>query len=140
KRRAFCISFGLLAANAFAQYTATQSDGVVRLEDRNAQTVVSIASVVGNVAFEMKVKGQNVLRFPFASVDEFKARPSLSGIPFLAPWANRLDEPAFYANGKKYSFNMGLGNIRGEHPIHGIVTFNPYWRIVEVKSDASSAW
>src|SRR5438128_2582281 len=108
--RVFCISVVLLAAGASAQYKATQStsprDGVVRLEDSKAQTVVSIATTVGNLAFEMKAKGQDVLRFPFASIDEFKARPSLSGIPFLAPWANRLDEPAFYANGKKYSFNM----------------------------------
>ena len=130
----------LLAMSAFAQYTVTQNGGVVRLEDSKAQTVVSIATNVGNVAFEMKVKGQNVLRFPFASVDEFKAKPSLSGIPFLSPWANRLDEQAFYANGKKYPFNMSLGNVRGDRPIHGFVTFNPYWRVVEAKADGNSAW
>ena len=39
------------------------------------QTVVSIVPSVGNIAFEMKVKGQNVLRWPYASVEEFKARP-----------------------------------------------------------------
>ena len=134
------MSVALLAANASAQYKAAQTDGVVRLEDGKAQTVVSIATAVGNVVFEMKVKGHNVLRFPFASLDEFKARPSLSGIPFLAPWANRLDEQAFYANGKKYPFNMSLGNVRGDHPIHGFTSFNPYWRVLEAKADANSAW
>ena len=46
----------------------------------------------------------------------------MSGIPFLAPWANRLDETAFYANGKKYSFSLELGNVRAgqnNHPMHG---------------------
>ena len=30
----------------------------------------------------------------------------MSGIPFMGPWANRLDEQAFYANGRKYAFDM----------------------------------
>ena len=88
----------------------------------------------------MKVKGHNILRFPFASVDEFKSKPSLSGIPLLAPFANRLDETAFYANGKKYPFNMELGNVRGPRPIHGFVTYTPKWRVIEVKADERSAW
>ncbi len=70
----------------------------------------------------MKVKGHDVLRWPYASVEEFKARPALSGIPFVGPWANRLDEQAFYANGKRYPFDMELGNVRGAIPIHGFLT------------------
>ena len=30
-------------------------------------------------------------------------------MPLLAPFANRLDETAFYANGKKYNFDLELG-------------------------------
>lgn len=129
-----------LAIPAFAQYTA-QSDGdVVRLEDAKSQTVVSIVTSVGNVTFEMKVRGTNVLYFPSASLEEFKGRPSLSGIPFLGPWANRLDEDAFYANGKKYIFNMELGNVRGANPIHGFLSSSNHWQVVEVKADRDSAW
>ena len=89
---------------------------------RRARTVVSIMPSVGNIAFEMSVKGQNVLRLPYASIDDFKAKPAMSGIPFLGPWANRLDEQAFYANGKRYAFDMALGNVRGAIPIHGFLT------------------
>src|SRR6185436_9539394 len=96
---------------AFAQYSARRNGDVIQLEDAKNQTVVSIIPSVGNATFELKVKGQNVLRWPFSTVEEFKARPSLSGIPFLGPWANRLDEQAFYANGRKYSFDMTLGNV-----------------------------
>ncbi len=73
-------------------------------------------------AYEMVVKGQNVIRMPFATVDDFRARPGLNGIPLLAPFANRLDEQAFYANGKKYNFDMELGNVRGAIPIHGFLS------------------
>ena len=41
----------------------------------------------------------------------------LNGIPLLWPYANRLDEQAFYANGQKYTFDPGLGNTgRGAYP------------------------
>jgi aldose 1-epimerase len=106
------------------QYAARHTGDVVQLEDTKNQTVVSIIPSVGNIAFEMKVKGINVLRWPYASVEDFKARPGLSAIPFLAPWANRLDEQAFYANGKRYAFDMDLGNVRGAIPIHGFTTTN----------------
>ena len=63
----------------------------------------------------MKVKGHDVLRWPHASLDAFKA-PNAIGIPFMGPWVNRLDEQAFYANGKRYAFDMALGNVRGADP------------------------
>jgi aldose 1-epimerase len=125
---------------AAASYAAKQSGDVVRLEDPRTQTSVSIVPSVGNIAFEFLVKGQKVLRWPFGSVAEFKAKPALSGIPFIGPWANRLDEQAFYANGTRYPFDMDLGNVRGAIPIHGFLTTNNQWQVVEVKADANSAW
>ena len=114
-------------------YSARRSGEVVQLEDARSQTVVSILPAVGNIAFTMKVKGHDILRWPYASVDEFKARPALSGIPFIGPWANRLDEQAFYANGKRYPFDMELGNVRGAIPIHGFLTTTDRWQVIEVK-------
>jgi len=101
---------------------------------------VSILPAVGNIVFSMKVKGQDILRWPYASVEAFKGRPALSGIPFVGPWANRLDEQAFYANGKRYAFDMDLGNVRGAIPIHGFLSTTDQWQVVEVKADAKSAW
>jgi aldose 1-epimerase len=124
----------------WAQYSVERNGDVVRLVDARSQTTVSILTSVGNTAFDMTIKGANVLRFPFASVDEFKKRPTLCGIPFLGPWANRLDEQAFYANGKKYLFNMELGNVRGKIPIHGFLTYVPEWRVIEARADRESAW
>jgi aldose 1-epimerase len=129
-----------LAAPATAQYAVRRQDGVIQLEDAASRIVVSIAPSAGNLVFEMKVKGHEVLRFPYASLDEFTRRPGLSGIPFLGPWANRLDEQAFYANGKKYAFDMELGNVRGAHPIHGFLSYASEWQVVDAKADHSSAW
>jgi aldose 1-epimerase len=63
----------------------------------------------------------------------------MHGIPFMGPWANRLDEQAFYANGRRYAFDMELGNVRGAIPIHGFLTTNTQWKVVEVKADGQSA-
>jgi aldose 1-epimerase len=123
-------------------YRAEQIDGIVHLADAATETVVSLLPSSGNVTFEMRVRGHNVLRFPYESVDDFRARDvrGMVGIPFLAPWANRLDERAFYANGRRYAFDMGIGNIRGELPIHGFLTKTDRWRVVELASDAGAAW
>jgi aldose 1-epimerase len=138
---AFAVSIAIVAWPATAaDYSARQTGDVVELRDSSKGTTVSILPSIGNIAFELKVNGQNVLRWPFASVDEFKARPAMSGIPFLGPWANRLDEQAFYANGVRYAFDMQLGNVRGAVPIHGFLTTNTKWRVVEAKADGTSAW
>ena len=128
------------SAPAVAQPYSIRRDGdVVELQDLKSRTTVAIATSVGNIAFEMKVNGTNVLWWPYSSVDGFKANPGMSGIPFVGPWANRLDEQAFYANGKRYAFDMELGNVRGAIPIHGFLTTID-WRIVDAKADATSAW
>lgn len=130
----------LFAPPVMAQYSVHRDGDVIHLEDTKHQTVVSILPSAGDIAFEMKVRGQNVLRFPYGSVEEFEKHPSLCGIPFLGPWANRLDQTAFYANGKKYDFNMDLGNVRGPHPIHGFLTTTRLWQVIDLEADSDSAW
>jgi aldose 1-epimerase len=128
------------AIPAEAQYAARRNGDIVQLEDQKNQIVVSIITSVGMIAYDMKVKGQAVLRGP-ASIDEFRAKPAgLPGIPLLAPWANRLDEQAFYANGKRYAFDMQLGNVTGAIPIHGFMSRTDQWQVLEVKQDGKSAW
>jgi len=127
------------AASAQPRYSAKQVGDVVQLRDARTETIVSVATPLGT-AYEMVVKGQNVIRQTFTTVDEFRARPGLNGIPLLAPFANRLDEQAFYANGKKYNFDMELGNVRGTIPIHGYLSGNKDWKLVEAKADGKAAW
>jgi aldose 1-epimerase len=101
--------------------------------------VVSIVPSVGNRLYEMKVHGQNILWFPADDVSDFVKRPQSGGLPFLAPWADLLDEDAFWANGKRYGFNMSLGNVRNSTPIHGFLMYSPLWEVTEVAADSKSA-
>jgi aldose 1-epimerase len=60
-------------------------------------------------------------------------------VPFLAPWANRLNEEAFWANGKRYAFNMTLGNVGGPIPIHGLLANSNLWEVMDAAADRESA-
>lgn len=129
-----------VAPAAWAQrYEATHQGDLVTLTDRQTNTVVVVVPSVGNIAVEMRVHGHNVLRYPHASLADFKARPGATGIPFMGPWINRLDEPAFHANGRRHPFDMTLGNVRGEVPIHGFVTTTDKWRVTAVTASADAA-
>jgi aldose 1-epimerase len=100
-------------SNAFSANRVVVDDiEVLRLADASRNMEVSIAPSIGNNAFEFKVNGVNLLWSPYTSLIEFRAKPVLCGIPFLAPWANRLDQEAFFANNKRYALNPGLGNLR----------------------------
>jgi len=135
---AFTLPEAAPAARA-ERYAARRDGDVVRLEDAATETSVSIVPAVGNMAVEFVVKGQDVLHWPSGSIAAFEAKPVMSGIPFVGPWANRLDEQAFYANGRRYPFDMTVGNVRGEIPIHGFLTTTDRWQVSEMKADARSA-
>jgi len=72
---------------------------VVRLADEAHQLEMSIAPSIGNMAYEIKAGGKNILWFPFRSPGELEAAPRLCGVPFLAPWANRIDGESYWDGG-----------------------------------------
>src|SRR6478735_10533686 len=127
------------AAPAAAQrYSAKQDGDVVELTDTTAQMNVSVVWSMSN-AWKIQVGGKDLVRASTTLAD-FEARPGFNGMPFLAPFANRLDETAFYANGKKYNFDLELGNVRGPIPSTGYVNGSKAWQLVEYKADQKSAW
>ncbi len=130
---------GTWAVPAAAQrYSAKQTGEVVDLVDAEAQMSVSVVWNMSN-AWRIRVKGRDLVRTS-ATVADFLARPGFNGMPFLAPFANRLDETAFYANGRKYSFDLELGNVRGPIPQTGYVAGSKAWQLVEASADEQSAW
>jgi aldose 1-epimerase len=132
-------SLSSLAQNYTARRTSEQGVAVIRLADRAKGVEVAVLPSIGNRVNEMKVHGKNILYFPSSDLAELQRTPDLSGIPFLAPWANRLNEESFWANGKKYTFNMALGNVRGPIPIHGLLTSSNLWEVTELAADRKSA-
>ncbi len=122
----------------------TRSDDVEIVRLRGPEdVVVSVAPKIGNNAYEFSVNGKNAFWFPFPSVGEFAAAPDLCGNPFLAPWANRLDEHAFHAHGVRYELNRAIGNYLLDpdgQPIHGLLLYASEWEVVDVGSEPDSAW
>ena len=135
----------LLAATAVAQnYTVRQTTeqgvSIVQLKDAANGVEVSVMPSAGNRAYEMKVHGHNILYFSGGDLAQYQKQPPMEGVPFLAPWGNRLDEAAFWANGKKYLLNPGLGNLSASPlPIHGLLVTSPLWQVTEVGADARGA-
>ncbi len=128
-------------------YTASQQavDGIdtVQLADATHKMELEIVPGVGNMAYKWNVGGRNYLHFPYPGLSAFAARPRLCGVPFLAPWANRLDGDAYWANDKRYVLNPNLGNVGrdgNQKPIHGVLGFSKAWKLMEAKADDKGAW
>jgi aldose 1-epimerase len=127
------------AQNFKVEQTSDHGIPIIHLFDTAAGVEVSILPAIGNRAYEMKVHGKNILYFPVSDISQVEKTPGLNGIPFLAPWANRLGETAFWANGRQFPFNLTLGNVRGPIPIHGLLSSSRYWHVTEAAADSQSA-
>jgi aldose 1-epimerase len=122
---------------------AVEGFDTVQLADAAHKMELEIVPGIGNMAYKWNVGGRNYLYFPHPGLAAFAARPRLCGVPFLGPWANRLDGDAYWANGKRYQLNPNLGNIGrdgNQKPIHGVLGFSKAWKLAEAKADDTSAW
>ena len=122
-----------------------EQDGmqVMHLIDARHHVEVSVVPGIGNMAVSMKVNGHEILYLPTRSLAELRANPKLGGVPFLAPWANRIDGMSYWANGKKFLLNEDLGTLRFDPnhlPIHGLLAFSPLWQIATSHADQSAAY
>jgi aldose 1-epimerase len=134
----------LAASRYTAEKTIDHGIEVVRLRDAARDVTVSIVPTIGNRAYELKVHGKNLLYFPSQDLAAFKnsRRPGLNGIPFLAPWANRISGGGFWADGKRYLFNSNLGSVHVDSngiAIHGMLTGSSLWEVADVRADRKSA-
>ena len=120
------------------RYTVKTIGDIVQLHDNKTDSTVSVLTGTSN-AYEFVVHGKNVISMNIPSTTALRNNPGLNGVPFLGPFANRLDEMAFYANGKKYTFDSGLGNVRSPIPQQGFLNSTHDWKLVAAKADADSA-
>jgi aldose 1-epimerase len=123
----------------------TSEDGVkvYVLRDAERDTEVKLAPEVGNVATAMTVHGKPVLWAPYQSAGEWAKHPgAMGGVPFLWPWANRIDGLSYWVNGKKYAINPELGNVRVgpvPTPIHGLLLSAKQWKVVRAEATQAEA-
>lgn len=123
----------------------TSEDGatVYVLRDAARDAEVKVAPGVGNLATAMTVHGKPVLWVPYPSAGEWAKHPgAMGGVPFLWPWANRIDSLSYWANGKKYAINPELGNVRvgpGPIPIHGLLLSAKEWKVIRAEATPAEA-
>lgn len=144
--KSLCSALILCSAALSQTYTAERvlTDGVenIRLADAARGIEVFIAPSLGNNAWRMRVRGEDILWAPYSSLAELRTKPALGGNPLLAPWANRLDGDAYFANGRKYLLNPELGNFRrdqNKRPIHGLLAYSNAWEVMEVRAGPGGA-
>jgi aldose 1-epimerase len=93
----------------------------------NGPLTATIATETGNQVQSLKMNGHEILWMP--------TEPNkLGGVPLLAPWANRLDGDAYFANGKRYLINGDITSIRRDAnglPIHGLLLFCEGWSVIQ---------
>lgn len=130
-----------MAETCSARKVIVDSIETIRLSDPAHGMEVSICPSIGNIAYDLRVNGKPIVMSP-PSLSEWKQNPSQAGIPFLAPWANRLDSDGYWANGKRYLLNPDAVEIRRDPnglPIHGLLLFADAWRVERMHSDQDSA-
>jgi aldose 1-epimerase len=136
---ALICSFPLLSLGGFAVENYSVKKEVVEghttyhLLDSRLNIDVGIVPDIGNLAYQFKVKGKDVL-IPVESFKDYLDKHTFGwGIPFLAPWANRLDHDYYYFEGRKYLLNPELGNIIRDNfkqPLHGLLVYETRWKVV----------
>lgn len=104
------------------------------LVDRCRDMSYGLVPGLGNLGYEFKVSGKDVL-VPVPSLAAYaQARRMGGGNPFLAPWANRIDRDHYFFRGEKYLLNAALKNLRLDSsglPTHGLLVFEPRWEVVK---------
>ena len=134
-----CAALALPAMAQTSRYSIRKIGDVVQLRDNKTDSTVSVLTGTSN-AYEFVVHGKNVISMNIPSTTALRNNPGLNGVPFLGPFANRLDEMAFYANGKKYNFDPGIGNVRSPIPQQGFVNATHDWKLITAKADANGAY
>jgi aldose 1-epimerase len=148
----FVLAAGLVLAAAgtidasMNNYTVreTNEDGVriYVLRDAAKDVEVKVAPQFGNIATSMTAHGKAVLWTPYPSAGEWAQHPAMGGVPFLWPWANRIDGWSYWVNGRKYALNPDLGNLRAspkDAPIHGLLLFAKQWKVTRAAATEHAA-
>lgn len=128
------------SSNCTARQEVRSGVPVVHLADAACGIEVEIVPSLGNRTTALRVRGENFLYVPADDLAQLRESRHLNGIPFLAPWGNRMPE-GFWANGKQYRFGFA-DSVRPDQngiPIHGMLTASPLWEVMDVGADESSA-
>lgn len=113
----------------------------VELIDNGSDVKAVVVPQLGNNTIALTLRGLNFLWRPDRTLRDLLAARSLFGIPFLAPWANRLSKKEYWVGDRCYQLNASFGNLRFDHHgqvIHGLMLFEP-WTVTELEATSDGA-
>jgi aldose 1-epimerase len=93
---------------------------------------------LGLLGTSLRHRGQELLALP-GGVEGYRDG-HVTGLPILAPWANRLPGRRYRAAGVEVSLDgLDLRTDPGGLPIHGTLTAHPGWRLERLAAEADRA-
>ena len=92
--------------------------------------VATFLPELGMLGVSLRHRGEELLALP-GGLDGYRAG-DVTGLPLLAPWANRLGERRYEVEGVVVDLE-GLALHTDDHglPIHGTMTAQPGWEVIE---------
>jgi aldose 1-epimerase len=93
---------------------------------------------LGLLGASLRHRGEELLALP-GGIDGYRGG-HVTGLPLLAPWANRLPGRRYRAAGIEVSLEgLALPTDPGGLPIHGTLTAHPGWRLERLAAEADRA-
>lgn len=103
----------------------------VRLFDRGTGSEVTVFPKLGHTITSFIHNKQELLYFPFDPKD-YSENKSLAGIPFLYPFANRLNRKGFYFKDQFYEFEGEIFRDQFSNPLHGFLLKEKAWDLTSI--------
>lgn len=114
---------------------------VVTLRDPSSPLVAQFVPDAGMIGTSLRDAGAELLG-QRRGLDAYISDGKTMGIPLLYPWANRLGENTYTAQGATVDLTPGKNGVRADPnglPIHGLLAAYPGWHVVEESANELSA-
>jgi aldose 1-epimerase len=111
------------------------------LISQEAEIEAMFAPGIGMIGCSLMHTGEELLG-QRGGLARYEATRSTMGIPLLHPWANRLSGFAYAAAGRRVELDPDSPLLKKDPhglPIHGFLGASPYWELLGMQADDSSA-
>jgi aldose 1-epimerase len=114
---------------------------IVTLSDPSSSVEAQFVPEAGMIGVSLTDSGTELLG-QRRGLDAYLADAKTMGIPILYPWANRLGNNTYTAEGTSVTLTPGRDRVRADPnglPIHGVLAGYPRWRVTVESANELSA-
>jgi len=111
------------------------------LRAEGQELAAEFAPTAGMVGCSLRHRGEELLGRR-KGLKAYAETGSTMGIPFLHPWANRLDDFAYRIEGRSFPFDSKSARLHADPnglPIHGLLGAHPGWEVIERTANREEA-